>query len=505
MLLRPSIVLASLSLATASVAGAQGCNINSESPALIRGVRGDYTKLIDAQAVQADKRRHFASGLQRLTEEYRDDQENQIARWFLVGKLYVGWLSLGQEGRIASFEDIAKKQISTRGETGFTLGDKKAKHDLFMALDSAFNKVETLQPGCVDSTNAYRERVYTVVYNKARDLLKAKSYDSAIVLARRSLVAAPKSPNPINLIANAYFEKGDMPGYRAALARVTTLPGNDSVTVDIRLNAIKNLAVMSLNDAREKTGDTQKALTQDAIDRFHEYLKIRPGDPEVTSGLSGALLLMGDTVAARQITEQMLSHPEQYSGNALFGAATAAYNSSQYDNAIKFYEAGLKKNPFHRDALFSLVSTLIKTQDFDKAINLMPRVLALDPSNQRNFQQMASALQGAMRATNDAARKSRLTDSILMFMAQRDSEPTWAAVTAFEVKGDSIALTGEMHNMTSAPRSQQIDFEFLNAEGAVVAKASENVKDVPANKAMLFTMSAKGPGVVAWRYKPFKQ
>jgi hypothetical protein len=62
-----------------------------------------------------------------------------------------------------------------------------------------------------------------------------------------------------------------------------------------------------------------------------------------------------------------------------------------------------------------------------------------------------------------------------------------------------------MHNMTASPRSQQIDFEFLNAAGAVVATASENVKDVPANKGMIFTITTKGAGVVWWRYKAFQQ
>src|SRR5690242_9012758 len=123
MLPRPSIILASLTLA-AAVAGAQGggCVVNSDSPAMIKGVRGDYTKLIDAQANQGDKRRHYTSSLQRLTEEYRDDQENQIARWMLIGKTYVAWLSLGEAGNLAPFDVMMKKRYSTRGEAGFTLG-----------------------------------------------------------------------------------------------------------------------------------------------------------------------------------------------------------------------------------------------------------------------------------------------------------------------------------------------------------------------------------------------
>lgn len=504
MLLRPSIVLASLSLAAAA-AGAQGCAINSENPAMIKGVRGDYTKLIDAQANQGDKHRHYASGLQRLTEEYRDDQENQIARWFLVGKLYSAWLSLGDAGRIATYEDLSKKQYSTRGEAGFTLGDKKVKHDLFMALDSAFNKVEALNAGCVDSTGAYRARVYTVVYNKARDLLKAKSYDSVVVLARRALVVDPKAAAPLNLIANAYFAAGNMPAYRSALMKVTTIPGTDTVTVGIRLGALKNLGVMSLNDARDKTGDTQKALAQDAADKFREYLKSRPDDPEITSGLTGALLILGDTAAAKALTDRMLANPAQFSAQALFAAATASYNSAQYENAVKFSEAGLAKNPNHRDGLFNLASTHMKLQEYEKAIAVMRKVLVIDPSNQRNFIQIASALQGAARATKDDAHKTELQTEQLAFIMKRDSSAAWAAVNQFDVTMDSVTVVGEMHNMTASPRSQQIDFEFLNAAGAVVATASENVKDVPANKGMVFTITTKGAGIVSWRYKAFQK
>ena len=61
-------------------------------------------------------------------------------------------------GNLADFDVVMKKSITTRGEAGFTLGDKKAKHDLFAALDSAFNRVEAMNPACIDSTSAYRAR-----------------------------------------------------------------------------------------------------------------------------------------------------------------------------------------------------------------------------------------------------------------------------------------------------------------------------------------------------------
>jgi hypothetical protein len=38
-----------------------------------------------------------------------------------------------------------------------------------------------------------------------------------------------------------------------------------------------------------------------------------------------------------------------------------------------------------------------------------------------------------------------------------------------------------------------------------VATASHNVKDMAANTGVEFTLTAKGAGVVAWRYKPFQQ
>lgn len=504
MMLRSALVLASLSF-SAAVAAAQGgsCVINTDRPADIIGVRARYGRLIDMNSNPGDKFRHYSQSIRALVEDH-DNIDNQIARWYLLGKTYTAWLSLGEEGRIADFDVLMKKSISTRGESGFTLGDKKAKHDLFAALDSAFNRVEAMNPGCTDSTSAYRARVYLVVYNKARELLKAKNYDSVLALANRALVVDPKAAAPLNLIANAYFEKGDMPAYRIALMKVAAIPAGDSITNGIRLNALKNLGVMSLNEAKEKQGDTQKALAQDAIDRFKEYLKSRPDDPEVASGLSGALLIVGDTVESKRITDRMMANPAQFSAGALFAAATSAFTSGQYDIAIKFYEAGLVKNPYHRDGLFSLVSTLIRTGDFGRAIDVMRRVLELDPSNRNNFQQMASALQGAARATQDTARKARLQNEQLAFIFKRDSSATWAKVNQFDVTKDSISVEGEVHNMTGASRSQQINFEFLNASGAVVATASENVKDIPANKGMAFVITTKGTGVIAWRYKPLQ-
>jgi predicted Zn-dependent protease len=130
----------------------------------------------------------------------------------------------------------------TRGDFRF-LGDSKAPHDLYAAMDTAFSKVEAENPACADSTSRYRAAVSQMAYSEARAMLEAKKYDSAVVLAKRSLVADPKGAAPWNILAEANKQRNDTVGFREALRKVSQAPGTDPITTKAKAQAFYNLAM----------------------------------------------------------------------------------------------------------------------------------------------------------------------------------------------------------------------------------------------------------------------
>ena len=171
MLQRSAVLLAGLSL-SATAAFGQGCVINTEKPPELYGSHARYTKLIDLQSKEADKIIHVRGNVRSLVEDL-GKIDNQIGRWYMLGKTYAALLSLGTMGGSAEPEVTLRRSIMVRKDIGLTTNEKGTQ-DLFAALDSAFSKVEELNSACVDSTAGYRARVYSIVYNYARKLMAQK-------------------------------------------------------------------------------------------------------------------------------------------------------------------------------------------------------------------------------------------------------------------------------------------------------------------------------------------
>jgi hypothetical protein len=160
MALRSLLLIASLT-ATAGTAAAQACVIETGKPAQLAGARR-YINLIGGGDRQSEKPNHLRSGSRVLVEQ-TEKIDNQIGRFYLLGKLYAIWL--GQE---------VATPVTTRGFLTLE-GDPNAPVDLYAEIDAAFDKVESMNPACADSTRPYRMTVFGRVFNKALEARQASS------------------------------------------------------------------------------------------------------------------------------------------------------------------------------------------------------------------------------------------------------------------------------------------------------------------------------------------
>jgi tetratricopeptide (TPR) repeat protein len=494
MLLRSSSILAGLVLAT-SFARAQGCVLDVDHPALLYGAKITLGKLADESetAKVSEKPKHFMRALNILYEE-TGRIDNQIARYYLLGKTYSLWLKLNLKGTTS---------VVVREKIGL-IGNPKGMQDMYMAIDTAFSKVEALNPACADSTSNYRKGVSAMAYNEAHDALEAKKYDSAVVHARRALVVNPKGAAPWNILAEANQLRGDTAGYKEALRQVSQSTDSDPAMQRIRAQAFYNLAYMELAEAAKKDGDERKALAGAAEKDLTEYLKLKAGDPLGQAAMSRALQMMGDTTRAREMMDTMMKNPAQFSAATLFEAAGGQYAAGAYDNAIKLYQLGLEKNPSFRDGLFSLASTMVVAKRYDEAVPVIARLLAVDPVNSFTQTQALNVWKGINQTSKNDALKAMATDSAIHYGQLRTNGPTSVEVSTFNPEKDGATLEGAVKNRTTEQKSYQVTFEFLNATGGVVASVPVVVSNVPASTGKMFSVKATGAGIAAWRYKPLQ-
>jgi tetratricopeptide (TPR) repeat protein len=472
-----------------------GCVIVTTSPAQFRGVNSYISRIQDDNADNRrinEKPKHFESGLRTLGD--LDRIENQIGRHYLYGILYAAYLS-------SNAKNI--KDIVVREDIGF-FDNPKGTHDLYAAVDSALNKVEALNSACVDSTAVVRFRVYRIPFNKARALMNAGKFDSAEMIAKRALVVDPKSGAPWNLIAVVRQRKGDTPGYMDALEQVISSLGSDSTAKAVRSQALFNLAVLSSNNAEKEVVDAAKRveLARKAVGYFNEFLKIKVNDPPGRTALARALKLAGDSAAAYAIFKEMLTDPARYTYTQLFAAGVDAFGAERYDDAVAFFDAGLKKNPSSRDGLFNLANSYVYAQNFDLALPMLARLFAVDPLNRDNYILAAKTWQSIQNGPESPRQKTAI-DSTIYYLRLRDS-------SAFTVKPDvftppttgDFTFEGAVHNWTAAPGAFSFIVEFLNASGNPVGSPQTiEVTEIPAKTGKRFTLTGRGAGVVAYRYK----
>ncbi len=483
---RALLMLVALSLSAES-AWAQACVIETGKPALLVGARR-YATLIGGGERQGEKPGHVRAASRVLLEQ-SDKLENQMGRWYLLGKVYTLWLRS---------EHPEATPITTRGWLTLA-GDQKAEVDLYEQIASAFDKVEAMNPACVDSTRPYRMSLYGALYNEALELRNGGQLDSAEFLARRALVLNAKSTGSWNIIASVRDGKKDREGYFAALAKVIELGKADPDGLELAKTAMFNIGVIKLNEATALEGAAQMARAKEAEQMFRDYLALAPGGGEAATALARALRLQGDESGMEGIYSSMLNEPTKYTPAQLFEAGVGTMQGEEYAIAIRLFESGLERNPYFRDALFNLANAYFLSDSAAKMLSTLQRLVAVDPSNSDNFRLMAGAWQAVGKTKTVPAEVKATQDSLLFYLEKSQTLPVHVKLSWVPTRGAGV-VDVVVENRSDAPKSYEVNVEFLDAKGAVVATGKAAVADVAAKFAKQVRVEVKGDGIVAYRY-----
>src|SRR5436309_1910204 len=302
--------------------------------------------------------------------------------------------------------------------------------------DSAFTKALALAPGCKDDIAFHRHEAAAAY----REFLGAYPND---VQARASL-------------AELYLRANQRD---SAMALYAAIPAHaDSASADDLFGA---------------AGAVLSAIPQ------------LPDTSELDAACAKALKRKTPTLTTRQLAARC--QPAAADTMRKFHALA----DPLYRLGVQTYQAGLVKNPYHRDALYNLTGISFVLNDTAKVLLLAQRLYAVDPMNRLSLTKLAGAWQLAGKK-----------DSALYYLTLADSLPIEVSVGKFVANDQGGALEGLYSNFHSKPsRPVKVTFELVDGKGNVVASLPQDIPALDAGANQSFKLKATQTGAIAWRYK----
>lgn len=485
---KPSLIGVALALVAGSTAEAQSaCRVNEGSPFQLASAR-TYLNKVRGTGKEGEKNDRLRDAIRVVTEDPEKIRNDLGREWHLSQALFL-WAR--RPGVSAT---------PTRGELGYT-SRTDDRVDLLMAVDSAFTAVERRAPECADSVAGFRRALWTPIINAAIEVAPTNP-DSAEKLANRSLVILRDTPHAHNVLANIATAKGDAATMIPRLRKVIETSGTDTSFRAIRHSAMYNLGITLTNQAAAATGAEQARLYGEARTVLDAYAKEKPDDANAHAALARVLQASGDTAAVADIFGGMMADPARYTEVQLFEAGVGAARAKRQADAAKLFEAGLQKNPYHRDALYNLANMYMGLSDAAKMHATARRLIEVDPSNPNNWTLLAASFQAQAKTESNAARKRALNDSVLKYIEKGEKMPVSLTVSAFDHSGATHRLAGQVENRSDAQKSYTARFEFLDSKGNVVATKEQAIGPVAPKASARFEVVVEQAGIVAYRYAP---
>ena len=480
---------------------------------------------------QAEQSKKLAEAISRMfpgdpKKEEQDNAKNPVGRAFVLGKIYMTYLSQPD-----------MPVITTRGKLGFKTNPEGVV-DLSVSIDSAFKIVEERVPQCQAHIAQWRQQGgWVKLVQSAMDLANQNKIDSAEIVAQQALRVSPTAPYTQLVLGNVAAQRMKnmeaIQHYKLALAEAE----KDTVFADIRRNILYTLGNFA-NDAGQL--DTVPARKKQYFNEALEAFNLLAKDPGKTygdvasQGRTSVLRSMGDTAAIKAACQPTVANPAgaKFSDLIQCGVTLAEVNDNV--NSTKLFEAAAVQNPYHRDALYNLARQQMVSGDHEKAVATTDKLVALDPSNPDNLKlyvfaygsirnQYRKAADSIGRAVNalprtnaNQAKRTAMTneairlDSAIKAMTVKqvdwntkaDSMPVQVLFAEFTPGAEKATVGGEIRNRTTTEKSYVLTIEFLDKSGAVVGTGSATVDKVAPRGSGRFSITGTAPNIAAFRYKP---
>lgn len=473
--------------ANTPASSAPKCSIQSGGSTQISAGYDALSKF-NASSSPAEQPTFLTAAVKELSNP-ADKPEVELARKWVLGQALVAWTLVDD-----------KPTIGARSSYGFTT-QPDAQIDILLAADTAFKAVAAAVPGCADQIEPMHRIAVVAATNAATQAFNAGDYAASRALSERLLKLDPASPHAQHLLGNIEVKEQN---YQAAVAhfdKVIAATAGDESMKDVRDNAMISAAYLLQNLAESDQSEGAKPLAEKASKYFREYIETHPEDASAKSALARTLVAAGDTLAASNMYSSMLADPSRYSSMDLLNAGVGAANAGKSAESLALLEAGVAGNPYYRDGLFVLSQVALQAGELEKANGAAARLVEVDPNNPDNFHLRAAIYQEQLAVTKDKRIQKALTDSMMAANRVAATMPAKVTVTDFaQPSSNQRILSGVIENLSDKPADYSLTVEFLDAKGGVLSTKTEAVTGVDAKGSKTFSITAEGPGVVAYRY-----
>jgi tetratricopeptide (TPR) repeat protein len=442
-----------------------------------------------------DPTKDLKDAIKALTTPSKDKGErgDSLGRAYYLGQAYILMLQVP-----------GAKPIGRRGDYGIAT-DTILSIDLLAAADTAFSKVEMRMPECAPELAKWRQqKPWLDALNGAITAMNTGQYDSAEVLAKRSLIIDRTTPYAYSILGNVASNRKDYAAATNLFKQSLALAEKDTAYNDARLTAIFDLANTATQRANSATGSDKKDLVQEAINDWHTFIPVGTRDIQVANAEQIIVQLyksMGDSSKIADAYSQVIADPSKFEEQTLLNAGVISTRARKPQDAVTLFAAVLDRNPNQRDALNNLAASYVGTKEQSKMFPLIDRLVAIDPNNPGNWMLYAYAYTGLLKGTKDPKEVKAYTDSLVKYNAKAEKMMTRVSLNEFSHTQQSTTLSGTIENRAATAKSYTIQIEFLDKAGAVIDTQTVNVGPVLSKDTTPFTTTTQSPKAAAFRYK----
>lgn len=450
------------------------------------------------QNVQAkqDATKDLKQAIATLTAPGKDNSDAQ-GRAYYLGQAYI--LMLQQPG---------VTPVGPRASYGIAT-DPSGTVDLYAAADSAFTTVETAQPSCRAELSQWRQqKPWLDAMNASINAVNAQKFDSAEVFAKRALTIDRRAPYAYTVLASVATNKKDYGTAESMLQKAIDAAGTDTLYTDAKQNALYDLANTYTLDYDAASGAGKAAAGRKAVQAWEAVVPttgMRDARVAHAIATSGQILqTLKDSAELAKLYAPVVAAPANFGDQTLLNAGVIATQAKRPADAAKLFAAVLDRNPNQRDALKNLAASYVATNESQKMIPIVDRLVVVDPNNADNWLLYAYSYSGMLKGTKDPKLTKAYTDSLVKYNTRSEKMLANVTIREFSFGGEDkrATLGGTVENRGTAPKSYTIQVEFLDKSGAVVGTQSTTVGPVAPKATAPFTVTYTGDNAIAYRYKP---
>ena len=364
----------------------------------------------------------------------------------------------------------------------FFFGEIAQMRGDLVGADSMFTKAEaTADSTCRREMTRLRRNEWAPLVNGAINQLAANNQDSAVTLLRRATIIFRESPVAYLRLA-AIFAGRDRTDSAIAYFKLAGRSGDRPNEQEFRIAAL-------FSAARLQQGLEQWA---DAEATFRDYRRLAPRDLAGLAGFGGVLAAQNKTAEANAVFDTLrVAADTVTSYDVLFNTATELFRASRYPLAARLFERGLTINRCDRDGLYNLTNTYLAMRDSTRLLQSAQRLVAADSMNRMSIERLAAAYQ-----------ISGNPQRTLATLLRRDSLPWTFESTRFDTADSTAALVGIVGNQLPGNHPPfTLTVEFLSGACEVIATVPVAVPELAASAQHRFSITGRGRGIMAYRYK----